>query len=1523
MPNESGCGCAQPAIPKHDQNLNSFANSSSEEKKEATPKVGSVLVVGGGVGGIQAALDLADSGYYVYLAEESPAIGGVMARLDKTFPTNDCSMCILSPKLVECGRHLNIKIIPYSEVQSVAGVPGNFSVKIKRRAGFIDPTKCTGCGECAQACPVSVPNECEECLVDRKAVYRPYPQAVPNVFTIDKIAKAPCRDACPAGINVQGYVALLSQKKYKEAVALIRETLPLPGVLGRVCPHPCEAACNRAKIDEPIAICSLKRFLADQAKDAFDLPVIQKRIEKVAVIGSGPAGLTCSYFLGLKGFGVTIFESLPVAGGMLKVGIPDYRLPPSILEEEIDTIRKLGVAIKTDSPIGKDHTLDDLFREGYKAVFIATGSHKNMALGIPGENSQGVVPGVDFLRNLNLGNKVTVGKKIAVIGGGNVAIDAARSALRMGAEKVSIIYRRSRKEMPANIEEIESALEEGIAIEYLAAPVKIIAENNKVTALSCIRMQLGSPDKSGRRTPIPLEGSEFTIAVDMILPAIGQTSDFSFLTPETGIELSRNDRIITDPVTLATSRAGVFAGGDCVTGPWIAIEAVASGKRAALSIERFLNNEDLRAGREAAKTTKPFEDEETPFMLKPKAPREKMTALSLQQRRGNFDEVERGFTETAALKEADRCLNCGICSECMQCVAACKAGAIDHQLTEKTEELQVGSIILSPGFDEFNPDSEHLAASGYTSLISQYGYSKYPNVVTSIEFERILSASGPFQGHLVRPSDKKPPRKIAWIQCVGSRDVSCNTGYCSSVCCMYAIKEAVIAKEHSHEPLDVTIFYMDMRTYGKDFDKYYERARDEYGIHFIRSKVYGIDEVDGTGNLAIRYVEENGTVCTDAFDMVALSIGLKPKKTAVELAQRIGIDLNDYEFCRTDSFTPVCTSKEGIYVCGAFQGPKDIPETVMQASGAAAASAALLAEARGSLVTKKEFPPEKTVVGDPPRIGVFVCHCGINIGGVVNVAAVKEYAASLPNVVFVDENLYTCSQDTQETIKEKIEKYGLNRVVVASCSPRTHEPLFQETIQGQGLNKYLFEMANIRDQCSWVHQKEPDKATQKAKDLVRMAVAKARLVQPLKQISLKTTPAALVVGGGIAGIVSSLNLADQGFDVHLIEKGMALGGMAKKIHFTLEGGNVQAYLKELIEQVTHHPKIKLYLRAVIAETSGYIGNFKTKVTFGTKKEVAEINHGAVIIATGAEEAKTTEYLYKKHRGVVSLLELEGEIAKQSKKVKECQNLVMIQCVGSRDKDKPYCNRVCCSNSIKCALLLKEMNPQMNIYVLYRDIRTYGLREDYYRKAREKGVLFIHYEPETKPEVIPVKEGTKELLRVTVQEPLLGQKIVIDADLVSLALATEAPAFNKELSQFFKVPLNQDGFFLEAHMKLRPVEFATDGVFMCGLAHSPKFIEESIAQAQAAASRAGSVLAQEIVELPGTISFVNSKKCAGCGVCESVCAFSAISMDPEKKIAVVNDALCKGCGACASSCKSGAINLLGFTNSQIISAVDAL
>ena len=594
----------------------------------------------------------------------------------------------------------------------------------------------------------------------------------------------------------------------------------------------------------------------------------------------------------------------------------------------------------------------------------------------------------------------------------------------------------------------------------------------------------------------------------------------------------------------------------------------------------------------------------------------------------------------------------------------------------------------------------------------------------------------------------------------------------------------------------------------------------------------------------------------------------------------------------------------------------------MQASGAAGSVQAYLADSRGTLVTEKELPPEKDLSGEEPRVGVFVCNCGINIGSVVDVKAVREYAETLPHVVFADENLYSCAQDTQVKLREKIEEHNLNRIVVAACSPRTHEPLFQETIQEAGLNKYLFEMANIRDQCSWVHMKEPEKATEKAKDAVRMAVAKAGLISPLKRPTLANTPTALVIGGGIAGMVSALNLADQNYDVHLLEKGMKLGGLAQKIEHTLEGADVQAYLTDLIEKVTNHERITVYTRAAITEAGGYIGNFKTTVKLGPKKEFKEIEHGVVIIATGAEEYKTKDYFYKKNRRVISLTDLEKEIGKQSKRIKETQNAAMLLCVGSRNEEHPYCSRVCCSASLKNAINLKESNPEMNVYILYRDIRSYGFKEDYYRKARELGVLFIHYEPENMPEIEPIKEGGKDFIKISVDDPIVGEKLVIEADLLALALATVPPESNKDLAQLYKVPLNADGYFLEAHMKLKPVEFATDGVFMCGLAHNPKFIEETIAQAQAAAARAAVVLSKPIISGEGVVSCIDEATCSGCKLCVGMCPYEALSFDEEKEIAVVNEVLCKGCGACAAACPSGACSVGGFNDDQFYAQIEA-
>jgi heterodisulfide reductase subunit A len=856
------------------------------------------------------------------------------------------------------------------------------------------------------------------------------------------------------------------------------------------------------------------------------------------------------------------------------------------------------------------------------------------------------------------------------------------------------------------------------------------------------------------------------------------------------------------------------------------------------------------------------------------------------------------------IRDSEHCLKITDRLDCKGCLNACEADAILPQDEPREETVEVGSIILAGGYSLFDARLQY-----------NMGYSRFPNVVTSIEFERILSASGPFQGTLLRLSDKTPPKKLAFIQCVGSRDTSTNP-YCSSVCCTYAIKEAIIAKEHSTIPLDVTIFYMDMRTYGKDFDRFYNRAAIEHNVKFIRSKVYEVEEVDGTGNLSVKYTAEDGRIAIDEFDLVVLSVGFQSPPEMVEIGRKLGIQLNPYGFCQTGIFQPVETSKPGIFVAGAYSSPKDIPETVMQASGAAGSASALLAPARNTLTKEKVYPLERDVSGEEPRIGVFVCHCGINIGGVVNVPEVRDYAATLPNVVFADDNLFTCSQDTQEKIKQMIKEHNLNRVVVASCSPRTHEPLFRETLREGGLNQYLFEMTNIRDQCSWVHMHQPEEATEKAKDLVRMAVAKARLIEPLSQLSLDVVHSALVIGGGVAGMTSALNLAEQGFEVHLIERGEQLGGVARRIHYTLEGGDVQSYLAHLIQDVQAHPLIEVYTNTHIVEASGYIGNFVTTVESNGEKQ--ELKHGVVIVATGAEEHKPSEYLYGEDPRVLTSLELEEEIVKGNPKIANCHNMVMIQCVGSRDDERPYCSRVCCSQSIKNALKLKELNPEMNIYILCRDVRTYGFKEDYYREARSKGVLFIYYDTDNKPQV-GVVDGQ---LQVSVTDPILGEELIIDADILTLGVAMVPPPERNEIAQFYKVPLNEDGFFLEAHVKLRPVDFATDGVFLAGLAHSPKFIDESVAQAKAAASRATTVLSKEKVTAEGIVASVDEEFCGGCGVCEVLCPYLAIQVDKEQKVAKVNEALCKGCGTCCAACPSGAVQQRGFKREQISSMIAA-
>jgi heterodisulfide reductase subunit A len=807
-------------------------------------------------------------------------------------------------------------------------------------------------------------------------------------------------------------------------------------------------------------------------------------------------------------------------------------------------------------------------------------------------------------------------------------------------------------------------------------------------------------------------------------------------------------------------------------------------------------------------------------------------------------------------------------------------------------------------------------------LRGEYGYGKMQNVVTSMDYERLLCATGPYEGEILRASDKKHPRKIAWIQCVGSRQViPGGKSYCSAVCCTYTQKQVILTKDHDAEA-ECTVFHNDIRSYGKDFERFSERAERLPGIRFIRSYTSIVKEDPESKNVTIRYSTPEDGVKEEAFDMVVLSVGLNPPADYEDLADMFGIELNSHGFCKTDPVNPMETSRPGIFISGAFQGPMDIPESVLTASGAGSQCGGLLDYRRGKLAKERIYPPERDVSKEEPRIGVFVCHCGANIGRVVSVPSTAEYSLTLPNVVYAQEQQFSCSTDSAKQIADMIKEKGLNRVVVAACTPRTHEPLFRDTLREAGINQYFYDMANIREQCSWVHAREKEEATQKAKDIIRMSVARACHLEPLQEFELPVNKTALVVGGGIAGMTCALSIANQGHEVHLVEKDTDLGGTARKLHYTLEGLDVQPYLSDLIRKVYQHPSIHVYTDATITEATGYVGNFVTRVT--SERGVTEIKHGAAVIAVGADVYTPTEYLYGEDDRVMTHLELEEQIAKGDERVLNAESLVMIQCVGCRNEDRNYCSRICCSESIKNALKLKEINPKMDIYILFRDMRTYGYSEDYYREAADKDVKFIRYEPQDKPQVEAVEEGGRRILRVTATDLILGQRLEIDADIIALAAAVISSAGGKEISQLFKVPLGPDGFFQEAHVKLRPVEFAADGVFLCGTAHYPKHISEAISQAYGAAGRALTLLSHDTVTASGSVCEVNERKCMGCGACISACTYGAIEFRETRqgKKAVVNPVICKGDGLCNAKCPTGAIQLKHYTDEELLSQIDA-
>ncbi|MBI4713266.1 MAG: FAD-dependent oxidoreductase, partial [Planctomycetes bacterium] len=1464
---------------------------------------------------MQAALDCANAGFNVYLLEQQPAIGGNMVRLDKTFPTNDCAMCTISPRLVETEKHPNIELITCSQVQSIEGEPGNFTARLLQKPRYVYLDKCNACGDCSAVCPVRLANPFDEELGPTTAIRKYYPQAIPNKYAVTKEGVSPCRVGCPAGVNAHAYVALIAQRKYAEALEVVRRVLPFAAICGRLCHHPCETECNRAEVDEAVSIRYLKRFIADKVRQTGEKPpepvAIDKK-EKVAVVGAGPAGLTCALRLREKGYAVTVFEASDKPGGMLTSCIPDYRVPAERANYEIDRITASGVEIKTNTRIGKDITLAHL-KQNYNAVFVAVGYQDPAKIPLEGSEAEGVMYGISFLKEAKKISKEhiaksieepknskpyalrsTLGKRVLVIGGGNVAIDCAKSALRLGAKQVSLVCLETRDlehpdRMPAHEWEIEEAEEEGIKLNCLLGPQKVVTENGKIKGLATTRCESVYDFSSGAKKFAPKFSCDLgpVIEADTIIIATGQRADTAGLDE---IAKTPFKSLKADPVTMETNIKGVFAGGDIRRGPASVIEAVADGNEAAISIERYFKGEDLRAGRGVKPEGVPL-----PKRKIEKKPRVAIPKQDAAERRKSFVEVEKLFDEEAAVAEASRCLSCSVCCECLQCVAACQPKAINHGMKPEARELSVGAVVLTAGGDMFD-----------ATLKGEYGFGRFPNVVTSIQYERILSASGPFAGKISQPSDssavsdkgalqptipgsnslplklpeyKGHPKRIAWIQCVGSRDHSIGNDYCSSVCCMYATKQAIITREHEAD-IEVSVFYNDLRSFGKGYE-YYVTSAKQHGVKYIKSIISNIKENPVNRSLLINYFEggtgsdepTSNKINTLEFDMIVLSVGFVPSASARELCKNLGVKLNPYGFNSVEGgdgneFTYGVTNKPGIYAAGVFNSPMDIPESVMGASGAAALAGELLAPARNTMVTKKVYPPERDVKGESPRVGVFICRCGTNIARVVDVQSLVDFAKKLPDVVYAEENLYTCSTDTQQHIIKMIQEHKLNRVIVSSCTPRTHEPLFQEMLCEAGLNKYLFEMANIRDQCSWVHMDLPLEATAKSKDLVKMAVNRARYLEPLKEQVFEVVPNALVIGGGLSGITSALSLARQGFMTYLVEKSDRLGGNLWNISRTLDGQDPTEYLRRILQEVKTEPMLKVYENAQVTEVNGSIGNYTSKIKYNsspvtltqpgrgkglgdssptaqndisTKEE--EIRHGVIIVAIGGVEAKPSAsggYLYGQSLNIITQLELEKKLANHEFRNPQSavRNVVMIQCVEAREPEHPYCSRICCTQAIKNALRIKKINPDANIYILYRDIMTYGIWELYYRQAREAGIIFIKYELDKKPQITQIKDGK---LSVQIFDGLIQKEISIPADLLVLSMPVRPQPEAQKLGTTLKVPLNTEGFFLEAHLKLRPLDFANEGMFLAGLAHFPKHINESIAQAKGTAARAAAIL----------------------------------------------------------------------------------
>jgi len=1540
--------------------------------KAAQPEtqIGSVMVIGGGIAGMQTSLDLAEAGYKVHLVEKKSAIGGHMAQLDKTFPTNDCSMCTISPRLVEVGRHLNIELTTDTEVIALDGAAGDFTATVRTKPRFIDVDTCNGCSKCAEVCPVPFDNPFDVGLGKANAAHKLYPQATPNAFAIEKRGVAPCRDACPAGQRAQGYIALIAADRIEEAYRSIKQDNPFPAICGRICNARCEDACTRNKVDEAVNIRALKRYVTDtihaRPRQAPE-PAERKFEERIAIIGSGPCGLTAAQDLCLKGYEVTVFESLPVAGGMLRVGVPEYRLPVPIIEREIQDILDLGIKLKLNSAVNQ---LDDLFDDGYQAVLIAVGAHEGKRIPIPGNDLNGVLINTDFLRDVRLWqhrqdhlhdsnhpdpSDQIRGQRVLVIGGGDVAVDVARTSVRLGAVSVGLAMRELSHAIPASEHEIAGAIEEGIQVLCGLNFLRVIDDGSgKAAGVEVEVFEQFELDDEGHEIAVIKADSKHTLDTDIIIFSAGQNAGLGFIPDDAGVRLTpRREVDVISHNSYATSRPGVFAAGDAVTGTAFVIDAVASGHKCGNAVHRYLRGTDIdvieaRDNRVADIPQSELDQKIRTGKIKHKA-RINESEISINKRIDGFTEVQTGYTRDEAIAEASRCLSCGVCSECNSCVSECGVNAIDLNMRDKEQQINVGAVVLAPGFKPYQAE-----------LSQEYGLGRYPNVLTSLQYERLLSASGPTSGHVNRPSDLSRPKKIAFLQCVGSRDQ--NHDYCSSVCCMYAAKQAYMTLEHDADT-EIRIFMMDMRAFSKNYESYYQRVKQCKGIEYTRCRISSLKENPQNKNLIIKYFERaalpaghNGSsanpacVIEEEFDLVVLSVGMEVAPDVRELANNLGVRIDQHGFCKTEQYNPLQTSRAGIYAIGPFREPMDITDSIIEASGAAAVVGSFLAKSRDTQTRQEVFPIARDVEGEDPRIVVFVCHCGKNIAGTVDVESVKDYAKSLPGVVHTEETVYACSQDSINHITEKLKNTGANRLVIASCSPLTHAPLFESSMKTAGLNPYLFDMANIRNQCSWVHADDKDKATEKARELVRMSTARTHALDPLATAEMAMTRSALVVGGGASGMTSALTLADQGYPVVLVEKSDRLGGNLLNVHFGLDewgvGGGLpainevdfippQAFLAKLVTAIHSHPRINLHLNTQLASTSGFMGNFTSILEPAgenlTESECIQFQHGVVILATGGKEYKGDEYGYGTSQRIVTGQEFEQQLARFDKGLASNgelplpNSLVMILCVGPADK---YCARICCTTALKNALALKKLNPAAQVTVIYKDIRTYGFKERLYTQAREGGVVFIQYNDEGPPEV-KVDQGGQPL-EITVWESIIGKEISLKPDMLMLSNPVIPEQAAQELSSRLKIQLDTNGFFLEAHVKLRPVDFSSEGMFMAGIAHYPKLLEESIVQAQAAAARAATLLSHDTITTGGKIAIVNQDLCVGCLTCVRSCAYGAPRINPALAgignifgAANIEAALCQGCGVCAAACPAGAIEMMHSTNKQMMAEIDAL